>query len=234
MYLFLTSDPCLTVEGRLGLNPANGFVHRLKELLPPRVRCLYICSDPDHFEETDFWGNGMRACCEGGGLTFSEYRILDRRNDADVFPLIHGSDLIILAGGHVPTQNRYFEQIGLGALLKEYRGVVVGISAGSMNCAEVVYAHPEEPGEAVDPHYQRFLPGLGLTEHRILPHFSKWREQTLDGLRLLEQIAVPDSCGNPFLILEDGSYALIHQGQTQIFGLAWHLEDGILQYIDEV
>jgi len=31
-----------------------------------------------------------------------------------------------------------------------------------MNCADTVYAQPEEPGEAVDPDYQRFIPGLGL------------------------------------------------------------------------
>lgn len=33
-----------------------------------------------------------------------------------------------------------------------------------MNCADTVYAQPEEPGEAVDPDYQRFIPGLGADD----------------------------------------------------------------------
>ena len=50
----------------------------------------------------------------------------------------NGTDLIILAGGHVPTQNRYFQEINLKSLLKNYQGVILGISAGTMNSAETV------------------------------------------------------------------------------------------------
>ena len=33
-----------------------------------------------------------------------------------------------------------------------------------MNCAETVYAQPELEGESMDPEYQRFLPGFGITK----------------------------------------------------------------------
>ena len=70
-----------------------------------------------------------------------------------------------------------------------------------MNCAETVYAQPEEEGEAVDPAYERFLPGLGLTQKMILPHYQAIRDDVLDGLCVMEDIAYPDSMGRQFYLL---------------------------------
>ena len=67
-----------------------------------------------------------------------------------------------------------------------------GISAGSMNMAQTVYAQPEEPGEGIDPDYVRFFPGLDLTEVNVLPHYQKVKNDTVDGLRLFEDITLPD------------------------------------------
>ena len=66
-------------------------------------------------------------------------------------------DVIFLGGGHVPTQNAFFHRIGLREKIRNFDGIVIGISAGSMNSADVVYAQPELPGEAADESYQRFL-----------------------------------------------------------------------------
>ena len=86
------------------------------------------------------------------------------------YALVKAAGLIVLAGGHVPTQNAFLCQCGLKEAMKTFDGVVIGISAGSMNCAETVYAQPEEPGEAISKTYRRFLPGLGLTNTMLLPH----------------------------------------------------------------
>lgn len=61
-----------------------------------------------------------------------------------------------------------------------------------MNAAHIVYAAPEEPGEAADPHYSRWMNGLGLTETRILPHYQFIRDHVLDGQKM-EDIALADS-----------------------------------------
>ena len=68
----------------------------------------------------------------------------------------------------------------------------MGISAGHMNCAEIVYAQPEMPGEAVDPDYRRFIPGLGLTKYNILPHYQAVKDDYVDGMRLFEDITFRD------------------------------------------
>ena len=70
--------------------------------------------------------------------------------------------MILLGGGHVPSQNQYFKDYKIKEKLKEFDGILIGISAGSMNCANIVYAMPEEAGESINPGYQRFLTGLHI------------------------------------------------------------------------
>ena len=62
-----------------------------------------------------------------------------------------------------------------------------------MNCAKTVYAHPERAGEAIDPQYKRFIPGLGLTKRMILPHYQMIKDDVLDNLRAMEDIGILNS-----------------------------------------
>ena len=50
--------------------------------------------------------------------------------------------------------------------------MIFGISAGSMNSAEEVYAQPELEGESLDPNYVRFIPGLGLNSYVLVLAFA--------------------------------------------------------------
>lgn len=232
MILFLTSSPCVPNADRAILNPVNGFVDRLKTVLPESPKCLFICSDPDSPDLTDSFGQEMADAFEEAGIPFKEFTTLDRRNDEDAQALIWESDLIILAGGHVPTQNAYFQEISLAVLLENYQGVLMGISAGTMNCADTVYVQPEEEGES-DPDFPRFAPGLGLTDTNVLPHYQQVKDNMLDGLRLFEDITYADSMGNCFLAMVDGSY-IYNDGEGELlFGEAYTLEDGVLEQISQ-
>lgn len=230
--LFLTSSPCVPNADRAILNEANGFVDRLKLALPENPKCLFVCSNPDSPDLTDRFAQELAEAFEEAGISFLECATLDRRSDDAAQALIWESDLIILAGGHVPTQNAYFQEIGLAELLENYQGVLMGISAGTMNCADTVYVQPEEPGES-DPDFPRFAPGLGLTDTNVLPHYQQVRDNILDGLRLFEDITYADSMGNCFLALVDGSY-IYNDGEGELlFGEAYTLEDGVLEQISQ-
>ena len=232
MILFLTSSPCVPNADRAILNPANGFVDRLKSALPAEPKCLFICSDPDSPELTDNFAQEMAEAFAEAGMELREFTALDRRNDEDAQALIWGSDLVILAGGHVPTQNAYFQEIGLAELLENYQGVLMGISAGTMNCAWQVYMQPEAEGES-DPEFERFSTGLGLTDVNVLPHYQQVKDYTLDGLRLFEDITYADSMGRCFLALVDGSY-IYNDGEGELlFGEAYTVEDGNLEQISQ-
>lgn len=230
MTVFLSSSPCVTGADRAVLNPDNGFVERLTQALPERPSCLFVCSDPESCELTDRFAMDMAEAFREAGVEFSDFTVLDFRNADDVQMLIWQSDLIILSGGHVPTQNAFFQEIGLRMLLEDYQGVVLGISAGTMNSAARVYAQPELEGES-DPDFPRFLPGLGLTQVNVLPHYQQVKDYILDGVRLFEDITYADSMGECFFALVDGSYILESGGQTVLFGEAYCIQDGQIEQI---
>lgn len=231
MILYLTSSPCIDGAPRAILNPANGFLDRLREDLPQNPRCLFIASSPFDREGTCEFGSHMFIAFAEAGFPFSAYTVLDGYNAEDAEELIAQSDFIILAGGHVPTQNGFFLGINLPQLLLGYEGVIMGISAGSMNSAETVYAQPEEEGETEDPDYQRFVPGLGLTHINILPHYQKVKDNILDGKRLFEDVTYLDSMDNTFYALPDGSYFYARDGYTLLCGMAYRLRNGILELL---
>ena len=232
MIAYLTSSPCIYGAPRAILNPENGFLDNLFSCLPAHPRCLFICSSPDSPYLTDKFAHEMAAAFEEAGMVFSDFQILDRRTQSDAQLLIWKSDFIILAGGHVPTQDQFFQEISLKDLLKNYQGVVMGISAGTMNAAERVYVQPEEEGESM-PEFQRFLPGLGITHVNVLPHYQQVKDYYLDGKRLFEDITYADSYGENFYVFVDGTYLLVDDGVTTLYGEAYCLRDGVMEKISE-
>lgn len=242
MTLFITSSPFIDGADRAVLDPRNGFLQRLYDALPLYPRCLFICSSPDRRDLNCRFGADVFCAFAEAGIHFSSYAVLDAYNADQAEELIQNSDLIVLAGGHVPTQNAFFREIGLRELLGGsggfggFDGVVLGISAGSMNCADEVYVQPEDPGES-DPDFVRFAPGLGLTTVSVCPHYQKVKHYTLDGKRLFEDITYADSMGHEFFALPDGSYFYQEDDRLLLCGEAYRIRDGILELLtreDEV
>jgi dipeptidase E len=164
------------------------------------------------------------------GLYFSSLEMCDDRNE-ETASQIKFKDVIILTGGHVPTQNSFFRKIGLKKSLKDFPGLVLAWSAGSMNCADLVYAGPELPGEAIDPAYQRWIAGLGLTKTNILPHFQILREEILDGMKLIEDITFADSINHEIIAMNDGSYIVIDDTGETLYGEAYSIKNAVLKPI---
>lgn len=236
MHLFLTSSPCNDdvpegVELPCIFNEENGFVVNLCDRVPQNAHLLVVAADPLAFDQNDEMADTFAGCFEYHGMQLTSVDICDARTENWTEDLVYGSDVIILGGGHVPTENAFFRRIGLRDLLEDYEGVVIGISAGSMNCASIVYAQPELPGEAVDPAYQRYLSGLGLTDIMVLPHYQKVKDVIIDGMRLYEDVTYGDSYDNAFLAIVDGSYVLVENGTSVLFGEGYCIENGEIEQI---
>ncbi len=204
---------------------------KLREALPQRGKAVFVCSSPDRPDLTDVFAGDMRRALEAEGYAFSSFQVLDARNGGEAAALMERADLAVFAGGHVPTQNAFFQRVHLKEAMANFHGTVIGISAGSMNAARVVYAQPEEPGEATDPKYRRFLPGLGLTDVMLLPHYQKVKDDMLDGMRLFEEITYADSMGRAFYAIPDGSYLLGENGRETLYGEAWRIADGKIEKV---
>ncbi len=235
MTVFLTSHIGGSVRAAGKRVPAplltqNSLIENLKARWPERAHILFLAADPDDVKKSASYEAAYRYAFPLHGLPIASYTVCDSRNLTAANDLGQ-YDVIILSGGHVPTQNAFFQRLGLRERMQGFSGILIGISAGTMNCAEVVYAHPELEGEAVDPNYQRFLPGLGLTKRMILPHYQSIKEDVLDGLRIFEDIAYPDSVGREFIALNDGSYILSENGGETLYGEACRIQDGRIHKI---
>ena len=234
MILFLTSSPCIYKHSPATLNPANGFLTRLRSKLPPRPKTLFIASDPNSYGMTEFFYQDMYGAFRRAGIKAKDIRLLDGRNRDEAKKLVAWSDFIILMGGHVPTQNKFFTEINLKRLLEGYPGVVLGISAGTMNAADLVYAQPEEAGESA-PTFRRWYNGLGLTTVNVCPHYQEVIEKDMrvDGHPIYPDLTAADSRGHTFHIFPDGTYLYKDEKEYAIYGQCWRMKDGILEKLSE-
>lgn len=231
MITVLTSSPTkeLTQDFPFpALNERNGFVDLLEQLWVPEARCLMIAADPDAFDLNDEMTGYYYEAVIRSGLPVACFDLCDARCPVLSQEQIWQYDVIFLSGGHVPTQRGWFEFLHLRELLEAFDGLLIGTSAGSMNAANTVYAWPEMEGESLDPEYELFFPGLGLTECMLLPHYQKVKDAWLDGKRLLQDIARGHSYGHRFLAVPDGSFVLAADGAETVFGEAYLVADGTI------
>ncbi len=191
-----------------------------------------------------FVGNGtegekadayFKLACDSFGLTlpFKNYCFLTPKTKDKAKKLVESADFIFLCGGHLPTQNKFFNDINLKKLLKNTNALIVGGSAGSMNCANIVYCPPELEEEVLDENFNRYLKGLGLTGINIMPHFEQFQKLAICGKRYIEDIVVPDSKKIDIIGLNNGSYIVIKNGTSTIYGESYLIRNEQITQINK-
>ena len=229
MEIFLTSSPCVPDplhELPCILSEEGNFASKFKSAIKEHGSVMIIAGDPYNDGLNDEMSDTFYKCFKRLGLNFSNCRLVDHRQPYVTKEEIAQCSLIMLAGGHVPTQNRFFHEIHLKELLQDYQGVILGVSAGSMNASTHVYSQPECPGEALDPHYPRWMEGLGLCDINILPHYNDFKGGSLDGMKIYEEIVARDSIGHCFYILKDGSYVHVKNNTYTLYSEIYQMENG--------
>ena len=226
MNVILTSD--IMSPDKRQLNSQNGFVDKIHEYVDD-INCLYIPSNPYRQFLTNTISSHHKRAFEKSGFTVKSWDVFSLFQKNKLKKLISNANLIILAGGHVPTQNKFFHHIHLQKYIKNYNGLVIGISAGSMNAAAEVYAQPENFGEVKSTHYRRFLKGLGIVDISVLPHYKEIKHQRIDNQRIMEDVTLPDSYGKKFYAIEDGAY--IVATENIIYGNCYVIKDGKIKKV---
>ena len=207
------------------LPETNGLLKCIKETWKNDSKVMIVSGSPEYYDKNDSVLFCLKGAFSLSNLSASEVLMCDERNK-EIIERLPEMDVLILAGGHVPTQNSFMKTIELKERLQDWDGLLIAWSAGSMNCAEMVYAGPEFPGEAIDPNYQRWISGLGITKTNIFPHFEALRDEILDGLRLIEDITYADSMGHEIIALNNGSFIVIDNGTEILYGEAYSIKDG--------
>lgn len=219
MKLFLTSAIGATIkkDGKRctgKIDNRYGFLTLFKKQLKRADRMLYIAAIYNDQTRIDAYFKTTIEALKNENIQFRENILINGTAPHNLDYLLAETDVVFLAGGHLPTQNHFFLDIELGQKLQNYRGIIVAQSAGSMNCASNVYVCPEFSGEAIDPAFQRHRPGLGLTDLNIIPHYNTNRYAVLDGFKFYEEVVAPDTHDTPLFLLTDGSFFYLEDQKT--------------------
>lgn len=211
---------------------SNNILDNLKKHIKKYDNFLFVASEETNTTNTDLYA---KAIFDSFNLTlpFKKYTILDIRTLDNIDELIKNADFIYLCGGHLPTQNSFFNKINLKEKLENLECVICGGSAGSMNCADVVYCPPEVEGESLDINFKKYLKGLSLTNINILPHFSDFRNYILDNKKYIDEIILPDSFNHKIYAINDGTYFIISNNIITLFGEAYLIENGNIIKIND-
>lgn len=229
MSIYLTSD--LGTSEKINgeripckINNINSIIEQLKEDIKKYENFVFIASNPSNYEKTDISSKVVFNSFELSGLAFKHFFVIDDRT-SNIGEIIKDADLIFLSGGHVPTQNEFFNKIDLRSKLKKSKAVIIGQSAGSMNLAKKVYNYPEMLSEINDP---KFLNGLAMTNISIVPHFDKEKGnvQVEPDIDLMNNYLIKDSYKIPLYCVENGSHIRINQSKIEFYGNIYLIKDG--------
>ena len=147
----------------------NNFLKNMKESINDYDKFVIIASDADNYEQNDYYLKLDMDVSAMSGINFKENVVLDNRNKDDIANVLKNSSLIFLSGGDTLKQNIFFNEINLKEYIKNIDACIVGISAGAINSAKIVFNSPEEEKDLTNP---SILEGLGLTTINVEPHFD--------------------------------------------------------------
>ncbi len=113
-------------------------------------------------------------------------------------------------------------------LLENFKGLVIGISAGTMNLCKTIYNFPEEISDLDEP---RWFDGLGFCDDIIIPHFdgeNKIYQLDFEGLlNVVDDYVLPASYEKDFIGITNNSYILVdNDGNKQYFGPTYKISKG--------
>lgn len=207
-------------------NNSNHFIDRLKAISPKYNKLVFIASNPDGNIKTDKYSKNLFDSLNLDNFEIKDLTIIDHRFSGNIEQAILSADLIFLAGGNVPMQNKYFKEINLKQILKKYNGVLVGQSAGSMNCSKIVYTQPEDDEEFDDPTYNRQISGLSLINFSVMPHMNVANLVDEKGHPSVMQMCLEDSHALPHYGICDYGFIEISGETITAYGKTFLIKDG--------
>jgi len=131
---------------------------------------------------------------------------------------IFESNLVYLTGGVTSVLLERLRKLGVGSLLKDYEGVIVGRSAGALAlCKKCVITYRSNSSVKI-------IDGLGLVDLTLKAHYRLGRDEKLKELSKMQEIfAVPKGSA---LVYDNGNLSAINNvyvfrnGERQIFNEA--------------
>lgn len=148
----------------------DDFSRLLKTYIKKGMKFAFVASEFDKiYEKTDWYCNHFLKMFSDCGIIFDSVTVIDSRMSKEAAQdTVKNADVLWLAGGDTPTQFGYLEAYGLISCIREQEGVIIGMSAGSINMAKTAVCtltcgHNE----------LKIYEALGLVEFSVEPHLDK-------------------------------------------------------------
>lgn len=208
-----------------GFDNEKGFPEELAEYLRVDITetklLLFIASSPDIPEKTDRYVHVNINWYEKIGLKFDEVKVIDNRISVDASKeLIKEASCIVLMGGNTLEQIGFVHDYHLHESIKNYNGIVCGISAGAINMGvKSLCSKDEDFDETI------IYEGLGLVNFTIEPHFSAKR------VEFISQELYPISKLFPIYGLCDEAAIRVENDKSQVIGDVYKIEYESLERI---
>ena len=120
------------------ISKEQGFNEIQREYLKKDIKnndtIVFIATTFDDYEKNDLYYNNLIKHFKNIDITFNKAYLIDNRVDKDLAKdYILKSNIIFLMGGDTKKQIDSVKEYNLFEILKSKEGIILGVSAGSMN-----------------------------------------------------------------------------------------------------
>lgn len=199
----------------------DGFNDKISELFRQRIikrnRFAFVASEFENlYEKTDNYFRFFLNMFEEKDMHFDDAYVVDGRMTAqEAQRAVAQADVVWLSGGDTPTQFKYFRKYGLCSVIKRHKGVIIGMSAGSLNLAQTAICTL-----SCGHNRQEIYSALGCVDISVEPHFVRSRLSD-ELIELSKKHMIYGLCDDSVIICTDG--------KTEFFGEIYRLCGGKIE-----
>ena len=209
-----------------GFDKEKGFTPKiaesLRENITDRESLVFIASCPYGHEKTDQYSGFQTNWFLNAGIEFKTvYVIDDRKTESECTEIIKNASAVFLCGGMTLLQFEFIRKYNLITILKQFDGVIMGMSAGAINMAINSLALADETRGKKSSVYE----GIGLADISVEPHFI------IDNAPLLEKILLPMSEQIDIYAMCDDSAIAVNNDERQYYGDIYLISKGTIKKI---
>lgn len=201
----------------------SGFPDDIAELFRQRIArrksFAFVASEFRNFEDkTDFYFKRFLNMFEEKNIRFEEAFVVDgRMTPKEAQDAVARADVVWLSGGDTLAQFKYLREYGLCGVIRRHEGVVIGMSAGSINLARTAVCTASCGHDR-----QQIYDALGCVDISVEPNFVRDRVSP-ELLDLSRKYVIYGLCDDSAIICSD-------KGQ-EFFGEMYKISDGNIERV---
>ena len=204
-----------------GLDKEKGFTEEQKNNLlkdiPSDSTITFIATTFNNYEKTDYNLNRIIDMFKNIGINFKTIYLIDSRiEESTMKEYLKESNIIFLMGGNPEEQMAKINEYHLTSIIKNFSGIILGVSAGSMNQTTNVIYYDEDIGERLI-EYE----GLGFLDINLYPHLD------FNNIPYLKEIFEVSKHGK-IIALPNESFIKIINNIPEYHGEYYYVENGTI------